>query len=218
MVRVQAGVNSWSVITPAQYNGILLINPDKKDRTLSRDFALRPAKPIHGTLIGPDGKPLRGVVAYNLRPGVLSEPLAGDSFAVEGYNPRTRRLLLFTDKDRKIGAFVSLTGAVNEPLTVKLEACGAVSGRLLGQDGEPMVGAILRLDSDEIEYSNPANVKTDGGGRFRFEGVVPGQKYQARLGAGTFGQYLGAAFRLKAGQVHDLGDLKIKMSPFGGGN
>ena len=61
-----------------------------------------------------------------------------------GYSVRIYRAgdeqayLFFVDKERKLGAFLALKGEVKEPLTVKLEPCGSVSGRVLDQDGEPV--------------------------------------------------------------------------------
>jgi hypothetical protein len=117
--------------------------------------------------------------------------------------------VLFLDKDRKHGAFVTVTGETKEPLTVRLEACGSITGRLLDQDGQPVAGATVRLEAQDIHDSGPARVKTDAEGRFRFHGIVPGQKHQARLGL-TYGQYLYSQFALTPGESRDLGDCQVK--------
>jgi hypothetical protein len=210
MVRVQAGVNSHTAVGQSQYNHLLLINPREKDKTLPGDVALRPARPLRGKVVGPDGRRLTGVTAYNLAPGVLSQPLADDTFTVEGLDPRRTRHLVFMDKDRKHGAFVTVAGAVKEPLVVRLGPCGSVAGRLLDEDGQSMGGVTVRLDPERLPDSSQPKVKTDRQGRFRIAGLVPGQKYQARLGGGPFGQYLFAPFTLRPGQSKDLGDVVVK--------
>jgi len=105
---------------------------------------------------------------------------------------------------------VSLTGEVKEPLTVKLEACGSVVGRILDQDGLPAAEKVVRLDTDAAPDSATAKVKTDRDGRFRIDGLVPGQTYQVRFGLPPFGAYLFAPFTVKAGESKDLGEFRLK--------
>src|SRR5262249_37670290 len=156
----------------------------------TRDVTLQPAKPLKGKVVGPDGKPFAGATAYRLAQGMLSQVLADDNFTVQGLNPRRGHDILFVDKDRKLGAFLTVKGEIKERLTIRLEPCGSVGGRLLDQDGEPVAGAVVRLDVESPYDSGPAKVKTDKQGRFRFEGIVPGQRHQARFGPPPFGQYL----------------------------
>jgi RNA polymerase sigma factor (sigma-70 family) len=212
-LRIQASVNGTGAIGQVGYNHLLLINPGEKDEALTRDVALRPARPVPGKVVGPDGKRLAGVAAYDLAPGILSQRLEGDTFTVEGLNPRRTRHLVFIDKDRKHGAFLSLTGEVKEPLTVRLHECGSATGRLLDQDGQPAAGATVRLEPESLPDSGPARVKTDAQGRFRIDGLVPGQKYQARHGLPPFGQYLFAPFAVEPGQSKDLGEGQLKPKP-----
>src|SRR5262249_34252487 len=80
MLRIQAGENSFTAVSPIQYNQLLLINPGEKDETLTRDAVLRPAKPLKGKGVGPDGKPFTGATAYSLAPGILSQPLPDHTF------------------------------------------------------------------------------------------------------------------------------------------
>src|SRR5262249_51181962 len=101
MLKIQAGVNSHTAVGQGQYNHLLLINPGEKEETLTRDVALQPAPPVRGKVVGPDGKRLAGVTAYNLAPGILSQRLADDTFTVEGLNPRRTRHLVFLDEDRR---------------------------------------------------------------------------------------------------------------------
>jgi hypothetical protein len=209
-LQIQASVNGFGAFGQAGYNELVLINPAEKDETLTRDVVLQPARRVRGRIVGPDGKPLNGVTAYRLAPGVLSQPLPDDTFTVEGLDPRRTRQLVFHDKENKYGAFVTLKGRTEDPLTVRLEPCGSVVGRLLDQDGQPAAGATVRLDLESLYEFGP-RVKTDRAGRFRIDGLVPGQKCQARLGAErNFGQYLGVAFAVKPGEIKDLGDVRVK--------
>ncbi len=211
-LRIQVGVNGFNFSVQEQFNQLLLINPSEKDESLTRDMALRPARPLRGRVVGSDGKPLAGVTAYRLAPQVISQPLKDDSFTVRGLNPRRTHQLVFVDKLRKQAAFVSVSGETKEPLIVRLENCGSAVGRLLDAEGQPVANAIVRLDTDEVSDSAPARVKTDSAGRFRFNGIVPGQKHQARLGLPYAGQYLFKPFTLAAGENKDLGDVIVKSN------
>jgi RNA polymerase sigma factor (sigma-70 family) len=211
LLRIQAGVNSMTAIGQEGFNQLLLINPGETDETLTRDVALQPARPLRGKVVGPDGQGVAGVRAYKLAPGILSQPLAGDTFTVEGLNPRRPRHLLFFDKERKHGAFVTIKGEVREPLTVRLEPCGSAAGRLVDEDGQPAAGVVVRLDTEDIHDTGPETVKTDAAGRFQFAGLVPGQPYQARRGPGPFGQYLFSPFAVKPGQSRELGVCRLKL-------
>jgi hypothetical protein len=207
---IQAGVNSMNAIGQEGFNHLLLINPGGAEETLTRDVTLQPARPLRGKVVGPDGQALAGVRASKLAPGVLSQILPDATFTVEGLNPRRPRHLLFIDKDRKHGAFVTIKGEVQEPLTVRLEPCGSVAGRLVDEDGQPAAGVVVRLDTEDIHDTGPEAVKTDAAGGFQIAGLVPGQKYQARRGPGPFGQYLFSAFAVKPGQSRELGVCRLK--------
>jgi hypothetical protein len=83
-----------------------------------------------------------------------------------------------------------------------------------GPGREPAAGAIVRLETDGPYDSSPAKVKTDSQGRFRIEGIVAGQRHQARYGPQPFlGQYLYKPFALKAGESKDLGEVRLKRQP-----
>ena len=97
-----------------------------------------------------------------------------------------------------------LEGAQNPAPTQKLDAGGTISGRLLGQNGEPIVGAQIYRGNgfDNIN-------RTDKDGRFRLEGVAIGtQQLQVFGGANWYGRDEPITATIKAGgQNVDLGDL-----------
>ena len=106
-----------------------------------------------GRLTGPDGRPVVGAEAYGLSAcdwsGTgRSRPLDADTFEVGGLEPGHPRLLVFTHKARKlVGAAVLKDEDLksNAPLEVKLVPAGAITGRLLDDDGLPWAGATLSV-------------------------------------------------------------------------
>ena len=102
------------------------------------------------------------------------------------------------------------------PVTIRLERCGALTGRLVDAGGLPQAGAQMKWyrpmeggDSRFGKGSLPSPIKTDKDGRFRVAGLVPGLKYSLYLTNGSVvaGWPVKGA-TIKAGEVKDLGDVK----------
>ncbi len=106
-----------------------------------------------GRLTGPDGLPVVGAEAYGLSAcdwwgTVRSRALDADTFEVGGLEPGHPRLLVFTHKARKlVGAAVLKDEDLKStaPLEVKLVPAGAITGRLLDDDGLPWAGAPMSV-------------------------------------------------------------------------
>jgi hypothetical protein len=195
-----AGENIANIgITPSSYHALVLLEPDEKDEALVRDVALELPQERKGRVVGPDGQPLTGVTVSGLGPnGVVN----GAEFFVRGINPKAKRQLVFHHKEKNLGFFLKeLPGDPPEPLTIKLQACGSASGRLVDSDGLPVAGERIAL------WGGGRELKTDKEGRFRAEGLVPGLGY----GVMTFRVGIELAhWVVEPGQHKDLGDIKVR--------
>ncbi len=134
--------------------------------------------------------------------------------------------MVFTHKARKlVGAAVLKDEDLKSttPLEVKLVPAGAITGRLVDDDGLPWAGATLEVwmfDPDRPQAgfacSFGETVTADAQGRFRVEAFVPGVETEVFIAvANRMGGLLdgGNALRkpaLKPGEVRDLGDVKAK--------
>jgi hypothetical protein len=182
-----------------------------------------------GRLIGPDGLPVVGAEAYGLGArewsGIgSSRALDGDTFEVGGLEPGHPRLVVFTHKARKlVGAAVLQDQDMKSTtlLEVKLVPIGAITGRLLDDDGLPWAGATLDVwmfDPDRppgaFGCSFGEKVTADAQGRFRVEAFVPGVDTEVTIEVPNRGGIQldgGNALRkpaLKPGEVRELGDVK----------
>ncbi len=86
-------------------------------------------------------------------------------------------------------------------------ALGVPPGGRTCTESEKAGGAATHSDPALGEH---ADVQTDAHGRFRVEGLVPGQLYTARAYRGI-GRYAGIAFEnlvLGPGEIRDLGDIR----------
>src|SRR5262249_52162017 len=110
-----------------------------------------------------------------------------------------------------LGFFLKgLRGDAGGPLTVKLQPCGSASGRVVDQDGQPVAGLRLRVTGLALNsLAESAVVVTDKEGRFRAEGLVPGQEYHlARAGPLTT---LAGGVTVEPGKDKDLGDVRANL-------
>lgn len=185
-----------------RYNALALIKPDGRAAPPELDFTLHPARALRGTVVGPAGEPLAGVRVCGLTSMPDAEVLESAAFTVEGLNPRVPRLLSFHHEEKRLGKVLTLRGEQTEALTVRLEPCGEVIGRVVDRAGKPVAGM-------RVWFARPANdlsalATTDPQGRFRAT-LVPGLKYRVpRRLTKDFDE-----LEVGPGQVRDLGDLLL---------
>jgi RNA polymerase sigma factor (sigma-70 family) len=195
-----------------EWHALLLLEPGDKETGLVKNATLEPAQERKGRVVGPDGQPLTGVTVGGLSSvWHVSQTLKGDEFTVRGLNPRAPRQLFFHHKDKNLGFFLKeLPEEKSGPLTIKLEPCGSVRGRMVDGDGQPIANMPLNFGSEMGVSRGPT---TDKEGRFSFEGLIPGLHFDISgvpPGA-TYQQSRGWAFGVvKQGESKDLGDVKAE--------
>jgi RNA polymerase sigma factor (sigma-70 family) len=189
-------------LLPTDYNAAIPLEIGEKDEMLVRDVALERPRELKGRVVGPDGRPLTGVSISGLGPGGRVD---GAEFIIRGINPRATRELLFLHKEKNLGYYLKeLRGDRTEPLAIKLQPCGSASGRLVDGDGVPVPGWRMILMARGLEAT------TDKDGRFRLEGLVPGQQNDIRTSTLSFPVFV----VVKPSEHKDLGDVnKAKLEP-----
>jgi protocatechuate 3,4-dioxygenase beta subunit len=189
------------------------IDPADKAESVTCDLVLDPGTMPHGTLTGPDDKPLTGaealgLTAYNRSRHWTRAPLKESAFTVYGLGPTDEREVVFVHAARQLAGVVRVRGDAKEPLRVRLESWGTVTGRLVGPDGKPRPGLLLRA---EDRFLPGAALQTDKEGRFRVAGLAPGVKYTLQVVQN--GQAVATVFdglALKAAEVRDLGEVVVQ--------
>jgi hypothetical protein len=125
---------------------------------------------------------------------------------------REPRWLFFHHKQKQLGAAVLVRGDEPKPLTIQLEPCGSVTGRLLDAGGKPWPNMEV-LGRSETSYMSvttliwwytSVSARTDGDGRFRVDGLIPKVKYNFSAGEKGFSLTLGP------GESKDVGPLKVE--------
>ncbi len=189
------------------------INPADKAESVTCDLVLDPGAMPHGTLVGPDEKPLTGaqalgLTAYSRSRNWTRAPLKGDAFTVYGLSSTEEREVVFVHAGKQLAGVVHIRGDAKEPLLVKLESWGTVTGRLVGTDGMPRPGLLLQADDRFLPGISP---QADKEGRFRISGLAPGVKYTLHVVQnGQPAAEVSAGLTLKAAETRDLGDVVVQ--------
>jgi protocatechuate 3,4-dioxygenase beta subunit len=166
-----------------------------------------------GAVVGVDDKPVDGVIAAGLREGPLAL-MKSSEFTVGGMGASSRRLLLFMDTEKKLGALQPVVGAETDALRVTLRPLATVTGELRKADKEPWekltVTAVPFVPEGDAYDNLPHDVlknqgvygmiqapwwkltkrvaTTDEKGRFRLEGLLPGLEYTIFVSDGDLGE------------------------------
>jgi RNA polymerase sigma factor (sigma-70 family) len=203
-------------LDPSEFNVVVEVNPARGTESIVRDLALDPGKTVTGTIVGPDGKPVPGCSIDSVRGlwfHVNDLPTA--QFRIPGLDPKHPRWFFFLHHDRNLGTAVLLKGNEPLPVTVRLQKCGTVTGRLVDEDGLPRSAWISgffhrgQLGLKDIGRGFGMG-KIGKDGRFRI-GVLPGLKVGLLAGKNpTYFDSLVRELTLKPGEVKDVGDVKAK--------
>jgi RNA polymerase sigma factor (sigma-70 family) len=204
-LRTALGDGKPAMLPVSKYSAFSPINPDERAESAALDFALQPARTLRGMVVGPDGRPLTGAEVAGLTARPDDERLGGASFTVTGLNPRGTRHLAFRQAATGLGKALTVRGDETGPLTVRLEPCGSVVGRLVDKDGRPVPGVTVCLGAGN---GFGVTAETDRDGRFR-AAVLPGQKCSLWLSNAR--RLLKAVGQVEAasGRSKDLGDLPL---------
>src|SRR5262249_52605990 len=142
--------------------------------------------------------------------GRRTEKLQGDSFRVHGLTPKDRRVVVLFHPGNKLAKVQNVAAEDKEPLAVRLEPTGSLTGRVLDAEGRPWAGVKVRAayriqeleqarvagkDHEglpwELLFDYPAwdkvinrEATTDKDGKFRLDGLVPGLRYDLGVNDG----------------------------------
>ncbi len=219
-----AGLNSFRTLpfacTPSEYQWIAEISPGPTDVELTRDIELDPGRTLRATALDPEGRPLAGSTGSGLGSvGYFgNRTLDSPDFQVTGVDRRRPRLLFLWHEGRKLAGSAPLLGDEPDPLTVRLQPWGVVTGRLVDEEGRPWPDLVLidnrPRSSDPWRGLLERDFPVDAGGRFRVEGLVPGLRYQVRAVTAK-SELIGEVFgdlRVGPGESKDVGDVVFKRS------
>jgi Zn-dependent protease with chaperone function len=206
--------------SPMNHNALVEIDPKERDESVTADIELDRGRTLKGKLVGPDGQPVAGALmmgAQDFFQMWSHQALSSAEFEVRALGSEDKRGLVFYQEEKGLaGAYVVQPGELG-PVTVRLEPCGTLTGRLVDDGGLPQAAVRMSCrrpyeggDSRFQKGSLPSPVKTDKDGRFRVSGLVPGLKYSLEVRKDVMiAGYPAMDVTTRAGEALDLGDVKV---------
>jgi RNA polymerase sigma factor (sigma-70 family) len=206
------------LVHPRMHNTLVEINPRRDAQELNCNLTLDPGRTITGTVVDPDGKPVKGVQVTGSWGATIGRVVSGEDgrFTLRPVDTGHPQPFFFQHPTRKLGVVVLFKDAKVTDVTVKLQPCGVIKGRLLDLDEQVLAqrGLVGYLEDNQLNvaggWAGLFWAKTDQDGRFQAE-VIPGisvgayfDQAPARLGEKIFQK-----LTLKPGEVKDVGDVKI---------
>jgi RNA polymerase sigma factor (sigma-70 family) len=225
---------------PRLAHAFVRINPSEKDpESATFEIRLEPAAKVRAEVVGPDDKPLSGYYAAGLTGSARNNmswmvPHGSPTFTVRGLDRRGSRTVVVYSAEKKLGKALAVRGDEAEPLQVRLEPLGGLTGRVLDAAGRPVGGLHVRavlsrtgedLDRLPAQFFLPrgtwaekleAKAATDADGKFRLDGLLPGLKYNLVVseddseGPDRVVLRRDGVMPAEAGRSQDLGDLRGK--------
>jgi hypothetical protein len=217
-----AGIGCW--YDQHDYAAVVLVNPAKGSGPLDLSATVIRDRPRRVSLVDPDGKPVVGAVAhiYERRgPYTVEERLRAASFPLRGLLPDRDQRITFVQSDRQLIGVLKARGNGETPYTVRMQPWGSVTGRFVEADGKPLKQSFGNGEGPVVENDDPEgsafySTKVEEDGRFRIDGLSPGQSYSCvrvyrhvatMLPATVFEKLL-----LRSGEVRDVGDIRVNPS------
>jgi RNA polymerase sigma factor (sigma-70 family) len=195
------------------YHAVARVDPPKDADQTTRDVTLDPGETLTGTVLGADGKPIRGAHAYGLSASRGNVPLESADFTIQGYNRHRPRFIFFVHPQKKLAGVLSPPKNKTDPVAVTMQPGALAMGRLINEDGSPRRGATFRVtfrqpSSDHWIAHLPHEITTDQDGRFRLDTLLPGSRVELRDSKGSYEFDAGTT----PGDTKDLGDVQAKRN------
>lgn len=174
---------------------------------------------VMGRLTDPDGRPVQGAVQLDGQAPVSTDPRGW--FAVdEPFGEASKYHVLWAyDHPRRMGRMVTFRMAdYTDALTVALEPCATVVGRVVDSQGVPVANAKPQLAIDKPDgtffcYGQvPWTLSVHPGGAFAFTNVPVGLPMRVNVEGRSRSYELGEVdvAHLLAGQTVEVGDIAVR--------
>jgi RNA polymerase sigma factor (sigma-70 family) len=189
---------------------------------VTQDIIIEPATALPVMIQDGDGRPVTGAFVTGINGDEANWPLRLEKETCAAYDlqPGKPRLMVFFEPATKLLGTLAFKGDEKEAAVVTLGAAGVVKGRLVGEDGKPLVGVVVNLHFPERtaaqihDHIHRAKlVETDSAGAFQIDEVIPGPKFSLwfKQGVRFFEPFVQMDdSSVQAGATLDVGEIKLK--------
>src|SRR5580704_8820203 len=171
-------------LSPKEQNAIKEINPPADAREVTCDLALVPAESVRLRLVDREGQPVHGCWGLDIsREGKDGSDLEMDSTAeIRGLAPGETRRVWILNRERKLGKYFELKpGRRPHEMTVKLEPCATLTGRIVDARGIGQEGIVVNADVADLSPNLINAVQSRADGRFTHPYITGGCEYEVRI-------------------------------------
>jgi len=202
------------------------------DRETSIELTLVRGKERQIKMVDPQGQPVTRAQVIGLDQAMNAYDVKLSTMEMVGLQPNEPvRPLMVISREKNLGALVMVPTNEEEPLVIKLEPLGEITGRFIDSNDTPLIQMQMGLTpsfSQERTTSNaprfPLNfasvfklypiVFTDQEGRFAITHVIPDMKFQLQewntpSGVSRSSRFFSTTYQLKPGQRLNLGESII---------
>ncbi|QDV39198.1 sigma-70 family RNA polymerase sigma factor [Tautonia plasticadhaerens] len=189
------------------------------------DLALTPGRTRTILVEDPEGRPLSGYrVSGHWHFSNWTDPQDEAAFTLDALPRSGTRTLRFQHKGQGLAASLELdlSEEHEQPIRVTLVPWGVALGRLVDRDGRPRAGVRLDVAAQQgerrhsvFDHDYGTLPLTDADGRFRIEGLFPGQPHQIRpmRTQGMLGHPIAERVEAGSGETLDLGEVREEERP-----
>ena len=187
------------------------INPREGTEELRCDLVFDPGQTIHVSLIDRNGKPVDGCTAGGWPGGNNSRPKSS-TFDIINLSLGEERPILIRQEKLQVGKFLILDFNDKTPssMTIVLEPCALVRGRIVDQDGIGVRGTVQGRPEPGGDFwpsLSPSVSQRDG--TFQVA-VPPGCRYSVSVNAHGFERGFVNDFPVESGKTIDVGVIKLR--------
>ncbi len=190
------------------FHGLKEINPDKETTKVGCDFVLDPGASTRLTILDDQGQPLSGCTANS----VEGESSGTGELVVKNLAPSEARQLHLSHSGKDLGKIVVIAWKDKQPqpMTVTLEKCATVKGKLVGLDGKPLSAVHIKARPVQNLWPfGPAFTQADG--TFVLPHIPTGSPHYTLYTLRDIMEVelIPKKVEIKAGETVDLGTLKV---------
>jgi beta-lactamase regulating signal transducer with metallopeptidase domain len=196
-------------------NALKEVNPTDWAASTTCDFALESAPTIHIHLVDGAGQPVSGAAALD---GSSEGQVTGSTVKVKELAPHETRNVAIYHQGRQIGKYLVLKADEKLPsaMTVTLEPCAMLVGRLVDDEGIPFQGVEVQASPapGTYPYFFIPIVVSHADGTFECRGMFPGCDYGLVVhGSEVKIQFPLRKIAVEPGKTVELGNVKLKRRP-----